>query len=496
MTDRVLTMLYQYLLSNQSLELNETFQIYLKVLSIEHSTFNASMKPQKKTAKKPRLQHVGGSKHAYAFKWAVDFPTSNSLLAQKCLLMCTILGLLQHLYYENKKANKQFLSLCRIQSTLSKHKNYATKMMIAQLEKLFSVTGLKQTGPYELKSTIVMLSHAYKCQFFVFDGLNNGKKLSLMYPKAYDDSLKPIFIYRPSLDQNHVLFIRNLTSYFSSNCFICLACGRQFKGKLKARCSHICKKRETCFACRRFFQTSKTYLNSMLEGSFCDKLTTCDPSFNCTICNCTIYSKKCLKGHKRFCRGRGYFGYKCSDCNRFTYCFNQTSEELQKSHNCADLKICKFCYKVKDADHLCPMKIEKCVEGHTRLAFFKIAFDKLTNKPLMALFYREEEFRGNFSRYSLFEPNLKCSNSFEKQFLSRQYFDPELKIPNQGFVACTNLKLKDDVKSSLKRLEESEESFSKHLATFLLSENSSNTTYICEDATGIILVFYIQIINY
>ena len=33
MTDRVLTMLYQFLLSNQALELNETFQIYLKVLS-------------------------------------------------------------------------------------------------------------------------------------------------------------------------------------------------------------------------------------------------------------------------------------------------------------------------------------------------------------------------------------------------------------------------------------------------------------------------------
>ena len=42
MTDRVLSMLYQYLLSNQSLELNESFQIYLKILSIEHSKFKAT----------------------------------------------------------------------------------------------------------------------------------------------------------------------------------------------------------------------------------------------------------------------------------------------------------------------------------------------------------------------------------------------------------------------------------------------------------------------
>lgn len=36
MTDRVLSMLSQYLLSNQSLQLNSSFQVYLKILSIEH----------------------------------------------------------------------------------------------------------------------------------------------------------------------------------------------------------------------------------------------------------------------------------------------------------------------------------------------------------------------------------------------------------------------------------------------------------------------------
>ena len=74
MTDRVLTMLYQFLLSNQALELNETFQIYLKVLSIDHSTFNASLKPRKQYKKRPRL-HVGNSDRHYNFKWAIDIPS-------------------------------------------------------------------------------------------------------------------------------------------------------------------------------------------------------------------------------------------------------------------------------------------------------------------------------------------------------------------------------------------------------------------------------------
>jgi len=46
MTDRVLSMLAQYLLSNQSLALNETFQVYLKVLSIDHSNYHTSNPPR------------------------------------------------------------------------------------------------------------------------------------------------------------------------------------------------------------------------------------------------------------------------------------------------------------------------------------------------------------------------------------------------------------------------------------------------------------------
>lgn len=39
-TDQLLSMLSQYLVSNQSLEVNETFQVYLKILSTAHMKFN------------------------------------------------------------------------------------------------------------------------------------------------------------------------------------------------------------------------------------------------------------------------------------------------------------------------------------------------------------------------------------------------------------------------------------------------------------------------
>jgi len=482
-------MLYQFLLSNQSLELNETFQIYLKVLSIEHSSFNASLTPRKKPRKRPRL-HVGNSQRIYNFKWAIDVPSKNKLLEGKCLLTCTILALLQHLSFENQKQNKIFSYVSRIQSSVLSHQNHAVKRMTQELEKLFCVTGLKQTGPYELKSTIVMLSQTYKCQFFIFDGTNNCKKLFLTYPKEYDDSLKPIFLYRPSLDSEHVLFIRNINSYFLANCFVCLACHREFKHNRLARSSHLCKKKETCFACRRFFQTSTTYVNKQLDLTFCNKLITNEKSFNCPICNCSIYSNKCYQGHKRFCRGRGYFGFKCDDCKKFTYCKTSDSIQLKNDHRCTDFKMCKTCFTLKEPNHLCSMKFEKWPMNHTRLAFFKIAFDKISSEPLFAIFYREENSRGSFSRHIFFDPNLDMPD-FEENFkLNCPYFN--LDIPHQDFMNSKSKKLKADFISSLEHLKRSQESFSKLIGTFILDNNFTNTTYICEDSASMNLVSIIK----
>ena len=52
MVERILSMLNQFLISNQSLEINETFKIYIKILSIEHMALKAkekSRRPKKRT---------------------------------------------------------------------------------------------------------------------------------------------------------------------------------------------------------------------------------------------------------------------------------------------------------------------------------------------------------------------------------------------------------------------------------------------------------------
>jgi len=266
MTDRLLSMLYQYLLSNQNLELNRSFQIYFKILSVEHSKFKKTQ-PQRTRAirKRPKI-HVGVSGRKFNYKWGIDIPQEEGNFINKCLLLCTIMGLAQMLYYESLKKNKLYQYLSLINSKTVDKKNYAIKLFNNQLKEIFSSCNLKQVGPYKLKTTIILLSKKYNCQFFIFESYNSLTKLYFMYPSKYKDFLKPIYLFRPKFDSNHVVFIRNIGSFFRSNSYCCFACHKHFKRYKDSRSPHLCKVREVCFACRRFFQLTLENIVEMLLG--------------------------------------------------------------------------------------------------------------------------------------------------------------------------------------------------------------------------------------
>ena len=88
-------------------------------------------------------------------------------------------------------------------------------------------------------------------------------------------------------------------------------------------------------------------------------------------------------------------------CKRFFYANGAlTSKQLREAHNCFDFSICKFCYKTKELDHLCKLRWPKAIMSHNRLCFFNIIFNEDDNlDPYLALFYREEKERGNFTKY-------------------------------------------------------------------------------------------------
>ena len=106
---RILKMLEQFLISNQTLKLNETFKVYLKILSIEHMNYKKVM--MKKKSKRIQKKHYGARirpNKKYNYFWALDVPDSypnepsNDIFKDKCLLTCTILSLLQNQFYKSR----------------------------------------------------------------------------------------------------------------------------------------------------------------------------------------------------------------------------------------------------------------------------------------------------------------------------------------------------------------------------------------------------------
>ena len=335
-----------------------------------------------------------------------------------------------------------------------------------------------------------------------------------MYPSEYDDSLKPIYLFEPHDAKNHLVFIRNLNSFFKANVKVCFPCKKVF---LTHDYRHLCPKAKCCFSCRRFFQSTSTFVHEKLIQYFCDKNLTKESSSVCPRCNVTCYSKHCYEGHKYFCSGKGTFGYKCLKCNKFTYRRGMScAESLKLLHKCGEDTECKFCREkkdLKDPNHLCKLKKETVVKSGSRIAFITMEHfetsitkckncevknlvcekhhistpsDQYENEPLLIMIYREESCRGNFTKYEI--TNFKTKPTIDKteNVLSVPYeynsFDKDKK----------HSKITEDFKSNYAKLQASQSLLiSTTLLQLITSSEWHNTTFICQDENSLIYVRYI-----
>ena len=190
MVDRILNMLSQYLVSNQTLKLDKTFKLYLKILSIDSMKFKNYNSNKRKIKRTPnfylnRKKRIGARTKAikkFNYHWALDVPNSfpkasqNNVFEDKCILTSCILGLLQNNYFKSNKSDKRYHKAQYINSTLNTQKNIAGKIIFEELIKMLALTSLPASGPYELHQTAKILSETYKCQIIVFDGISNSKK--------------------------------------------------------------------------------------------------------------------------------------------------------------------------------------------------------------------------------------------------------------------------------------------------------------------------------
>ena len=152
-------MLTIYLNSNETLKLNDSFKLYLTIFSVAHEKFKQvqGQKNKKRTPQfyKNKKVHVGcnDSKNIFRRNWAVDFPfgfpKATNVFLNKCLLLCVIVGLLQHAYLENRSENRAYMYAIQINSKNEKKQRYAGNIQLTELSKLIEVNEHSDIGPYD-----------------------------------------------------------------------------------------------------------------------------------------------------------------------------------------------------------------------------------------------------------------------------------------------------------------------------------------------------------
>jgi hypothetical protein len=233
--DNILDMLYRFLISenNIDLELNDTFQVYIHILSIDHVEFK-KRNPRTKQANKRKKHYGVRSKKAFnnLYNWTLEIPEGYGQFPQifknECLLISVILGHLQNEFHKSNRTDKRIIYAQNINSKLKVKRIYAGNIIQTELRKLKKNLNLN-CGPYEITSVAPKLCSYFKCQIFIFEGVSESSNIKAIYPNEVDDQLEPIYLYEPPNQENHVLLIRSISAYFRLNGKICIYCKKQFK---------------------------------------------------------------------------------------------------------------------------------------------------------------------------------------------------------------------------------------------------------------------------
>jgi hypothetical protein len=233
--DNILDMLYRFLISekNMDLEINDTFTVYIHVLSIDHMEFRKRNPPRKQTKKRKTYgarQNKALEKNP--FYWLIDIPEGYGdfpkIFENKCLLISIILAHLQNEFYQTNKKDKRIIYAQNIHSKCRTKQIYAGNIIQKEVIKLTKSLCLS-SGPFEIEKLGAQICSLYNCQLFVFSGLGDKTCLKTTYPLELDIKLEPIYLYELSNEENHITFIRSISSFFKSNGRICVFCKRHFK---------------------------------------------------------------------------------------------------------------------------------------------------------------------------------------------------------------------------------------------------------------------------
>ena len=409
-----------FLHSSAEIRLDDSFEIYFKILS------NASINYPAHRRKTVPLRQLVGHKTTESkiflagglIDLPTEFPNKKNSLQNKCLLATVIFS-----FFKHADATKylQMKKMCYVR-TSQVDKNKAGQLLFDEIEKFCLSQNVPIDGPHVLETVLPQLAEHFKIQIHLIlslDGLRHVNKLS--YPEGHNLNKYRIYLYlQPSA---HILIIDNLKAFFTHNKRrICFDCGKFGQYCYKSN-PHQCRTRVNCVRCHGSFKTEETVQVPNEIIYFCDSKTLSENQEVkvCTKCNFTFVSKICFSNHIKGCE-QNKLNIKCSFCPVYLPAWSK------ETHVCGQFpKRCQICFELTTEDfHICKVRKEKIHNLWPNLGFLNMKFKSTSTGNCQDCFLIKKKFMNDnqISYKDLFNhkqfDQLVCSQHHEKTLLSQE----------------------------------------------------------------------------
>jgi len=353
MLDEVMSTFHEYLNSNQSVKLNDTFEVFFKILSGVHVAY-----PKNRRKAIPLRTNVGAwpsqGPSCYEKGGLIHLPDLSSFDAfftNQCVLMCFIFLYLKVTKSTSLKSLKRLVSknvtINQLQSVMQTFKTKITEFC--------QMTNEPLQGPRILERTAELFSAHNNCQIVVIRSMDGSSPDLLMCPPQLDFTLHRIYFF---LRDNHLVCIDNLKAFF--NAFkrkICFGCKRFFSNWNKPR-PHKCTQLKCCAFCYGILEQPNFIFSVNERLTFCDSAI---PSKNYRHIACRdrcrniFKTSKCFDNHWIRCRSNAMPAY-CNKCNAMIGRGDKSFRQALKEHVCGvRVTKCKVCFNYAPLDHSCPI---------------------------------------------------------------------------------------------------------------------------------------------
>ena len=397
--------LWRVINSNLDYKLSSGMNISFLVLSPSHTKSLLQKKSAKKMNQKEfgeMEQKFGFSARALAQKRSL-FHIDSSFLEldcpffnKSCLVVSFTVGYIFNKYINDSNMLKQVSDLHQKNEVKRKK---GSKFLLRKCSELLSRVKVPLRGPHTLDHLKLLCDH-YNVQVWGFSSLVRNKKC-LQYPKNFDPTRMPIFLYLSENDNTdllHIDTIINLPKFFTKAKQPCIQClSFRFQNR-RHRCK--VKIRALCKHCNRIILQENDYYNQRLEQLYCLSKTVRSVPQKCEFCSMSLTDSKCLQYHKSHCKNFE----NCSKCNK---------RALKNGHQC-NTKRCLLCFErhENDQEHLCNIQTPNPSKIFPRLAFFdcetrieqNIEFANLIPNIVVTLF--ESAYHEDFSLITFCEEGL------------------------------------------------------------------------------------------